>query len=436
MIISLQLRKRQHRLIIFFLYFQVISFYNNDMNLLKIKSKKLYIAGGALLLLLVAGLGLLISKQSKKAAEQTLNLAFYNLPEKVTKALEEDISKAGFTRVHFKNLSLEEIISEKTTKNFDMIFTFDGVTAANLKDKGANFSGKLFNMIPTSLRRENEEDNKKALPILLDHFEFSYNNPISQKIGMENPQTFDQLLKYLEAAKKYAFTPFFTNGGHDEILLGLISCLIEAKGGYDAYSDFVKNVRKNPSLENIINLKLGKAGQVSLAEVLKLLRSWAENGIVHPNWYYGKYRDVIAFIEDGQVALLFTKLSVHRTIPYKLIRNFSTERAPVQSASVDHAVIAPAIYAVKLSRKSINDKVLLALLSEDGQSSLSMKTQLGPVALRGESYDVQADDVRFFAASCRYGSRPGILLDAFTPASESSKKLCEGIRSYLSSGRY
>ena len=100
MIISLQLRKRQHRLIIFFLYFQVISFYNNDMNLSKIKSKKLYIAGGAVLLLAVAGLGLLISKQSKKSAEQTLNLAFYNLPEKVTKALEEDISKAGFAKVN------------------------------------------------------------------------------------------------------------------------------------------------------------------------------------------------------------------------------------------------------------------------------------------------------------------------------------------------
>ena len=121
MIISLQLRKRQHRLIIFFLYFQVISFYNNDMNLSKIKSKKLYIAGGAVLLLAVAGLGLLISKQSKKSAEQTLNLAFYNLPEKVTKALEEDISlfwKVMFLKV-MSAFSMLKIVSfeEMTTSS-------------------------------------------------------------------------------------------------------------------------------------------------------------------------------------------------------------------------------------------------------------------------------------------------------------------------------
>ena len=408
------------------------------MNIQFFKSKKFYIGAAGILagLILISLISVSLVKLTKSNAQKTLNAGFYNLDEKMTKVIEENIKKSEIAKVNFKNLTLEELKNGKIYNNYDLIFTWDGITASNLKTKGANFSGRIYNLIPTSMRRENEENDRRALPLLLDHFEFSYNRNVSQKIGQENPQTFEDFLKYLDAAKKYTFTPFFTNGGDDEILLGLISCMIESKGGYDAYSDFVKQVRKNPNFEKIAGLKLGKSGSVSMEEILNLFRSWQENGIVHPNWYNAKYRDIIAFIEDGQVSVLFTKLSVHRTIPYKLIRDFSTERAPVAAGSADHAVIAPAICAVKLSHKSLCDRLLQSLLSEDFQGSLSMGSQLGPVALRGESFDLQADDARFFAASCRYGSRAGIYLDAFTPASESCKKLCQGIRHYLTTGRY
>lgn len=405
------------------------------MKNLKLKPKMLYIIIGAGAVLLISLLCAVLIRNQKTKALQTVNAGFYNLDEKLSKVLEENIRKTENIKINIKNVSLEELNNEKLSKNFDLIFTYDGITAANLKNRGANISGKIFNMIPSSLRRENEENNRKSIPVLLDHFEFSYNRNIARKTGLENPQTLDDLLKYLDASKKYSFTPFFTNGEDDEILLGLLSCLIEAKGGYDAYSDFVKQIRKNPSLEKIIGLKLGKNGSVSLEEILNLLRSWQDNGIVHPNWFHASYRDILAFIEDGQVSVLFTKLSVHRTIPYKFIRDFSTERAPVSGIPVDHALIAPAVCAVKLSKKGINDKVLQTLLSEEVQGALSTGSQLGPVAFRGESFDVQADDVRFFAASCRYGNRAGVYLDAFTPASESSKKFCDSIRHYLETGR-
>lgn len=413
----------------------------NIMKKIKIAFEKVYILIAVAAVLLITTLCIGLVRYKKSTTQRTVNVAFYNLPEKVTKTLEDNIKSAELARVFFKSITLEELNNEKALKNYDVIFTYDGIVAENLKKKGTNISGRLFSMLPSSLKRETEDNSRKAIPVLLDHFELSYNKMIAEKTGLENPQSFNELLDFLEASKKYIFTPFFTNGGDDEILLGLISCLIEAKGGYDAYSDFVKNVRKNPALDKIISLKLGEAGSVTLEEILELFRNWQENGIVHPNWYNAKFRDIIAFMEDGQISVLFTKLSVHRTIPYKLIRDFSTERAPVASAasatsaSVDHAVIAPAIYAIKLSKKSINDKVLHHLLTEETQSALSMGTQLGPVALRGESFDVQADDVRFFAASCRYGSRAGIYLDCFASESEASKKLCEGIRRYLNTGR-
>lgn len=396
-------------------------------------------------LLFLVALSFLFIRQRKSAAQQNVNVAFYNIPEKQAKVLEDNIKKAEIGRVTFKTVSFDDLKKDKAAKSYDLVFTYDGLASEAIKAKAANIPSKLFNYLPTSLRRQNEPNDRKSIPIILDHFEFSYSKPVESKIGMENPQTFDEMLAYLEKAKKYTFTPFFTNGGDDEILLGLISAIIEAKGGYKAYSTFVEALKKSPSAEKLMTLKLADAGvkgasgageELTLQSVLDLFRSWQENGIVHPNWFHAKYRDILAFVEDGQVALLFTKLSVHRNIPYKLIRDFSTERVPVLSGQVDHALIAPSLCAIKLSKKNINDKVIQKLLTEDIQSALSMGSQLAPVALRGESFDVQADDVRFFAASCRYGARADALSSAFMSESVTAKKFCDEIRRYLTTGRF
>ncbi len=397
-------------------------------------SKKIIFGSGLLAACVIALVLTLFLRHADSTAQQTVNVAFYNIPEKQAKVLEDNIKKAETGKLTFKTVTLDDLNKDNAAKTYDLLFCYESLASQAVKAKAANISSKLFNYLPTSLRRQNEPNDRKSIPLILDHFEFSYNKPVESKIGVENPQNFNEMLTFLEKAKKYTFTPFFTNGGDDEILLGLISAIIEAKGGYDAYRTFVEAVKKTPSVEKLMTLKL--AEDLTLQSVLDLFRSWQETGIVHPNWFHAKYRDILAFVEDGQVALLFTKLSVHRNIPYKLIRDFSTERAPVLSSQVDHALIAPALCAIKLSKKSVNDKVIQKLLTEEVQTALSMGSQLAPVALRGESFDVQADDVRFFAASCRYGARTDLLSAAFMPESETAKSLCEEIRRYLTTGRF
>ena len=384
---------------------------------------------------LCASASVLLIRHFNSAAQKQVNVGFYNIPESQSKVLEENIKKIGLGKTTFKNVTLQDLNKDSAVKAYDLLFAYDGLAAEKFKARGGNISSKLFNYLPTSLRRQNEPNDRKSIPILLDHFEFSYHTGVASKIGMNDPQTYSEFEAFLEKSKKYTFTPFFTNGGDDEILLGLISALIEAKAGYKAYSDFVSAAKKTPTLEKLMTLQLGDS-KVTLQTILDDFRKWQQSGIVHPNWFNAKYRDILAFMEDGQVAVLFTKLSVHRTIPYKLIRDFSTERAPIAVANVDHALIAPSLCAIKFSKKSIGDKVIQSLLTEDGQSALSMGSQLGPVALRGESFDVQADDVRFFAASCRYGARADVMAAAFMPGSESAKSLCDSIRRYLATGRF
>ena len=56
---------------------------------------------------------------------------------------------------------------------------------------------------------------------------------------------------------------------------------------------------------------------------------------------------------------------------------------------------------------------------------------LAPVHYRAQAYDRQADDVRFWAASCAGGAVPDLYLACFQRKSKELEKLCADIRNYV-----
>ena len=72
-----------------------------------------------------------------------------------------------------------------------------------------------------------------------------------------------------------------------------------------------------------------------------------------------------------------------------------------------------------------------AFFTEDAQTELSNLTNLAPVHYRAQAYDRQADDVRYWAASCAGGAMPDIYLAVYQRKSEELKKICEEIREYI-----
>ena len=64
-------------------------------------------------------------------------------------------------------------------------------------------------------------------------------------------------------------------------------------------------------------------------------------------------------------------------------------------------------------------------------TEMAMKTMLAPVHYRAETYDIQADDVRFWAASCAGGAMPDPALSIYQRKPEALAEMAREIRSYL-----
>ena len=162
-----------------------------------------------------------------------------------------------------------------------------------------------------------------------------------------------------------------------------------------------------------------------------MLKSWPGEGYTHPSWYNGRGNDLLFFAEDAQLGSFFTLLSEHRKIPYNVIKNYESAMFPLNVSPANYGLIAPALSCMLLSDNSNAKRYIANFLTEENQTEFSDKTSLAPVHSRAQAYDRQADDVRFWAASCAGGAVPDLYLAAYQRRPEELKKFCTDIRSYL-----
>ena len=355
-------------------------------------------------------------------------MAFYGLDEEYVELIKEKISSEEKVIINYDVIAPSAMELSTITKKYDMLFTWNGEVTDALSESAEKIPSKILENIPRSLR------NEKCVPILLNHFELDLYKPVVDKLGLKPGENYVQFLDYLSTAKDYVFSPFFTNGGDDRTLLALLGSFIEAEGGVTAYENFLDSLKKAESLSDVLDVELGalqKGEKITLRSILDMVKSWPAEGITHPQWYNGNLVDLNVFAEDNQIAAFFSNLISHRDMKYKVISNFETVRMPSLSDNVDHGLIAPAISCVLITDNANGKKILGSLLSMDTQTEMAMKTMLAPVHYRAETYDIQADDVRFWAASCAGGAMPDPSLSIYQRKPEALAEMAREIRSYL-----
>ncbi len=390
------------------------------------KNRKAIIIGLIALVILIAGIwtGFYIRK---KINDRTVHIAFYGLSDEYVNLLKEYIPQEEKVILKYDVIAPGAMDLSIITRKYDMLFTWKGEVTDSLAGGIEDIPGKILDNIPTSLR------NKKCLPILLDHYEFDIYKPTMEKTGINPSENFTQLTNYLNAAKDYVFSPFFTNGGDDRTLLAFIGVLTEAMGGLKAYNKLIEAMKPAQSLSDFIDVELADlpGEKLTVRYILDMLKTWPTEGITHPQWYRGNFNDLQTFAEDNQLAGFFTSLSQHRTIKYSIVSNFETIRIPGLSNNVDHALIAPAISGLLITDNSNSKKILATLISADVQDALSTKTMLAPVHYRAEAYDIQSDDVRFWAASCAGGPLPDLYLAVYQRQPEKFAEMANEVRAYI-----
>ena len=360
----------------------------------------------------------------KRRADRTVRVAFYGLSEDMCAMLKEKIPQEENIILEFDVISENAFDAGLVKDKYDMLFTWRGQITDSLQASAEDIPQRVLETMPTALR------NKKCVPILLDHCELAYYTKTLKETGLEIPASFKDYQAFLNAAKSKVFSPYFCNGAEDRIMIDFIGALVMAQGGLKAYNKLIDELRINNSLDAVLDVKLDEK-ECTLRSILDMLKNWPKEGLTHPSWYNGRGNDLLFFAEDAQLGSFFTLLSEHRKIPYNVIKNYESAMFPVNVSPANYGLIAPALSGMLLSDNSNAKRYIANFFTEETQTEFSDKTNLAPVHSRAQAYDRQADDVRFWAASCAGGAVPDLYLAAYQRRPEELKKLCGEVRSYV-----
>ena len=360
----------------------------------------------------------------KRRADRTVRVAFYGLSEDMCTMLKEKIPQEENIILEFDVISENAFDAGLVKDKYDMLFTWRGQITDSLQASAEDIPQRVLETMPTALR------NKKCVPILLDHCELAYYTKTLKETGLEIPASFKDYQAFLNAAKSKVFSPYFCNGAEDRIMIDFIGALVMAQGGLKAYNKLIDELRINNSLDAVLDVKLDEK-ECTLRSILDMLKNWPKEGLTHPSWYNGRGNDLLFFAEDAQLGSFFTLLSEHRKIPYNVIKNYESAMFPVNVSPANYGLIAPALSGMLLSDNSNAKRYIANFFTEETQTEFSDKTNLAPVHSRAQAYDRQADDVRFWAASCAGGAVPDLYLAAYQRRQEELKKLCGEVRSYV-----
>ena len=360
----------------------------------------------------------------KKIDDKTVKIAFYGLSQDLCQAIQQEFLEDERISAKYDLLAAGNVDLGNITNKYDMIFAWNGEVTQNLSKSAERIPSKVFENIPISLR------NEYCIPILLDHFELAFNTDLIEKTQVNPLESFQSFTDFLQESKKYVFSPFFTYGIDEKMLLALTGSFVEALGGLEAYKNLIDLMKTYENLEDFCNIGLNEDG-LCYADVLNMLKVWPKEEIIHPQWTVANRIDLEVFASENQIACFYTNLSEHRKMKYETVSKFSVAKMPVVNEDVAHCLIAPSVNCVLISNNSNAKNFLKKLLTVEVQTRLSDKSMLAPVCYRAESYDSLADDVRFWAASCEGGVEPDLFNAVFQRDNNKMILIANEIRDYL-----
>ena len=360
----------------------------------------------------------------KKIDDKTVKIAFYGLSQDLCQAIQQEFLEDERISAKYDLLAAGNVDLGNITNKYDMIFAWNGDVTQSLSKSAERIPAKVFENIPISLR------NEYCIPILLDHFELAFNTDLIEKTQVNPLESFQSFTDFLQESKKYVFSPFFTYGIDEKMLLALTGSFVEALGGLEAYKNLIDLMKTYKNLEDFCNIGLNEDG-LCYADVLNMLKVWPKEEIIHPQWTVANRIDLEVFASDNQIACFYTNLSEHRKMKYETVSKFSVAKMPVVNEDVAHCLIAPSVNCVLISNNSNAKNFLKKLLTVEVQTRLSDKSMLAPVCYRAESYDSLADDVRFWAASCEGGVEPDLFNAVFQRDNNKMVLIANEIRDYL-----
>lgn len=369
--------------------------------------------------------------------DRRLDVAYYGISENIANAIGDAIENPDgvappkkYLRVRTVQLTERDIRDTKRiAKTYDLLFMWNGALAANAAEKAVPIQESVYDLFPASVRNAGKVDSAyKMLPLLLDHYELACYRTYRNDAALALPETFADFESYLQIVRSYADHPLICAGKTDATLTAFVSVLTESLAGSEGYAALVKAAANANGLSDLLDVPLGNG--ISLSSVFETIKRWQRERLIHPQWYTVKEKDIENYMEEHRLGTIFMPLSEHRQKPLILIKYYDAVQFP-KGDGTRHALIAPTLVGMAFRNDRTQLAVLEGLAHTDVQTLLSQRTKLAPASSRAEAHDVQADDVRFWAASCDDGPAAELGAAAFT-SQEKISAFAEEIRTYMS----
>lgn len=323
--------------------------------------------------------------------------------------------------LQFVMLTDDDVADRKLTEKVDVLITQTGALTTSLMEKAAPESAEIAARFPRAVQSSpyfTLDGSFVVMPLFLDHFETAYYTSVQKELELTIPVSLTEYAEYAERSKEAVTYPIIAPGADDTVLFAQISALAESVAGADGYNQLVDSLseiaQKGLSFVRTLDLPLkGDAPDgLVFGDLLELFRSWRNEGLILGNWFETKEKSVRVFMEDYHTSVVQMLLSQHRRMPYPMIKYYTVTQFPTDTSET-RALIAPSVSYMHFNDTIATAPFAAALSSADEQDFLSMKTMLAPATLRGQSFDMQADDVRFWSASCPGGPVPDLGHAAF-----------------------
>lgn len=389
------------------------------------KRRNLIIIIGAIF---VAGLaaGITVTLTSVRKSKTTY-VAFYDIPDEACQVITKVITKDSNEKFVFKTLTQKEYLSKRLSKKYQLLFCYNDANTKELAQKAITIPPYVQERTPSTLRSSalyTYNDETKIMPVAIDIFEAAYLETTSWKYQIPVPQNFEELGDFAHTSKFYYNVPLLIAGEVDQNINSLFTMFVQAYGGKEAYFSMIDKLKNTEDFKNIYGYKVGglAGGKTSVADLLDKIKGWQEKEYFAYNWATMPLSQTDIMIEDNRVALSFMNLSEHRTKPMPNAKYYKMLELPCG--------VQPVIVGLGFKDSETVHLSMNKLSLPENQELISFETRLGPSMRQGTSYDIQADDARYYAAATESGPVPD-LGTAALKTKEQRALLAQAIRDYF-----
>ena len=403
-----------------------------------LKKKKIFIFGGAGLALVAAVVVALVLVFVPKKG---FYVAFYGLESQTVEALENKIRDVE-PKSKFVMLDDSSKFTKVGLKDYSLVLMPKGKLADSIKkssDELAIPESAYLGQMPKQFEKMTAEDN--LLPIMLDGYLLNVydeaTRQLSLKLGKSQSQSIlkdlqnssapsmrmEDFEEYSNISRQFIQegVGYLAAGKEDENLLEAVSAFAMSWLGTKGYVNLIGN----------FPLEYGTAMDLpeSFRNVLDRIRSMQTSGAMLKKWYLSSEKDLENFMNFRQLSAFSAKLSQQRNMNLGLVNRFTSIKFPDSRNVKDTGCVANVVCGVYLRKSETAEKALSYLTSQAVQEKLGDELKLAPVHNRAQAFDIQADDVRFYAAASA-GVLP-FLSDAVCANARERQKLAKVIRVYL-----